>query len=178
MSSSSQELLHLLLHCLQSVQTQWTKTAFQYSWKGKRERVSSWVWYALILLSCIIFLKRTMTSFLTYPARVIMNVIQTESKNRWLRASERKRDLPIICNKETTLAYHKTEVRSLLGWAIICHQTGMCRLLLDVIYGELHKRVSVMSMHSGLLFYNMEMLLKCGWLRSKKYSLKCFIMMH
>lgn len=85
-------------------------------------------------------------------------------------ASE-ERDLPIICTTETTFTYQKAEGSSLPGWAIGCHQTGPGRLLLDVIYGELHQHVSVMSRHGGLLFYNMETFLQCGWLRGEMLSL-------
>lgn len=56
-----------------------------------------------------------MTTASDVPNRVITNAMQTESKNRWpsFREKEKEKDLPIICTKETTLAYQKAEAAGL-----------------------------------------------------------------
>lgn len=58
-----------------------------------------------------------MTTASDVPSRVITNAMQTESKNRWLsfreKEKEKEKDLPIICTKETTLAYQKAEAAGL-----------------------------------------------------------------
>lgn len=117
-----------------------------------------------------------MTSFLTYPARVSMNAIQTQPKNRRLCTSERKRKrLPIICNEETTVAYHKPEVRSLLGWAALVTRrvrVGRCWLRPTVSCTNTFLQ---RGRTGGLLCYNTETWLECGWLRSGKRSLKYFL---
>lgn len=112
----------------------------------EEKRLSSCAWNALILLSWRIFLKRTMTAS-DVPSRVITKAMQTESKNRWLTFTERKRP-----SHHLQQGNHLGLSEKRSCWA---EPAFVTRQICGSCCEGAAPTCSVMRFHSTLLFYNM-----------------------